>query len=247
MNAPLFVSHGSPMLVIEATPTTAFLRSLGDTLGKPKAVVAVSAHWETQAPMVGAAARPATIHDFRGFPRELFEMRYPAPGAPDIARQVAEATGAVLDTGRGLDHGIWCVAKLIWPDADIPIVPLSVQPGRDARWHYELGRKLKGLDVQILATGALTHNLSAYFGKDVDAPPAEWCMAFADWMAEAVEQGRLDDLLEWETLAPNALRNHPSPEHLLPLFVALGAGALPGTVLHRATEYGVLAMDAYAF
>lgn len=247
MTAPLFLSHGSPMLVIEATPTTAFLKSLGRTLGKPKAVLAVSAHWETQAPRIGAAPTPATIHDFRGFPRELYEMRYPAPGAPDVARQVAALTGADLDPGRGLDHGIWTVAMLMWPDADVPVVPFSVQPDRDARWHYELGRKLRGLDVQVLATGALTHNLSAYFGNDVDAPPVEWSAAFADWMAEAVEQGRVDDLLDWETKAPHALRNHPTPEHLLPLFVALGAGSVPGTVLHRATDYGVLAMDAYAF
>lgn len=246
--APLFVSHGSPMLVLEATPSTAFLKSLGERVGKPKAVVAVSAHWETQAPRVGAAAAPATIHDFRGFPQALFDMRYPAPGAPDLAARVAQATGAVLDGERGLDHGIWCVAKLMWPDADVPIVPLSVQPGRSAAEHYELGTRLRGLDALVLATGALTHNLRAYFGHSVDDRPEDWCVAFADWMAEAVAHNRVDDLLDWQAKAPFAARNHPTAEHLLPLFVALGAGQNgPGRVLHRATEYGVLAMDAYEF
>lgn len=249
--APLFLSHGSPMLVLQPTPTTAFLRALGDSIGRPKAVVAVSAHWETPIPSVGAAALPATIHDFHGFPRELYEMTYPAPGAPEVAERAAALLGAAIDPVRGLDHGIWSVASLMWPRADVPMVPLSVQPDAGPVAHFELGRSLRPLaddGVLILATGSLTHNLGAYRGHRRDDAPEPWAAGFADWLAENAAAGRVDDLLDYRRQAPFAERNHPTDEHLLPFFVALGAAPTGrAEAIHRAYEYGVLAMDAYAF
>jgi len=248
---PVFLSHGSPMLTLETTAATAFLRRLGDTIAKPSAVVVVSAHWPTERPVAGAAARPATIHDFYGFPSRLYQIRYPAPGAPDLARRVADLLGCGLDPGRGLDHGVWCPASLIWPDADLPIVPVSLQPALGPHHHYELGRALRPLaaeGVLVLGSGALTHNLRAYAGHQVDDPAEPWASAFADWSAAAVTEGRIEDLLAYRRQAPFAAQCHPTDEHLLPFFVALGASeAGLGTVLHRSMEYGVLAMDAYRF
>jgi 4,5-DOPA dioxygenase extradiol len=249
---PIFLSHGSPMLVLEATPTTEFLRTLGRGIGTPRAAIVVSAHWETARPAVGAAAAPTTIHDFFGFPQPLYDVRYPAPGAPELAARVAEQLDCAVDGNRGLDHGVWCPAALMWPEANVPIVPLSIQPRQDARHHYALGQRLRPLladgEVLLLASGALTHNLRAYFGRNVDDPAQPWVTAFADWIGEAATAGRTEDLLDWRDLAPHAADNHPTDEHLLPLFVALGASAGGrARVLHRAVEYGVLAMDAYAF
>ncbi len=249
--APIFLSHGSPLLVLEATATTAFLRGLGQRIGRPKAVLAVSAHWTTEQPRVGAAAQPRTIHDFAGFPAELSRLRYPAPGAPELARRAARLLDCPLDEARGLDHGIWCPASLIWPEADVPIVPLAVQPRRDPAHHYRLGQALRPLaedGVLILATGALTHNLGEYFHRRVDDPAETWATGFADWTAQALAEGRVMDLLDYRAQAPHAARNHPSDEHLLPLFTALGASASGRAVrLHSAVEYGVLAMDAFGF
>lgn len=239
------------MLVLEATATTAFLRDLGQRIAKPRAVLAVSAHWTTDQPRVGAAARPQTIHDFHGFPPELFRMTYPAPGEPELARQVAGLLGCEPDPVRGLDHGIWCPATLVWPQANVPIVPVAVQPSRDPAHHYRLGQALRPLaedGVLILATGALTHNLRECFRRQVTDPAEPWATAFADWMAQALADGRVDDLLDYRAQAPEAVRNHPTDEHLLPLFTALGASASGrATRLHRAMEYGVLSMDAFSF
>lgn len=249
---PLFISHGSPMLTLEDTAATDFLRQLGGRLERrPTAIVAVSAHWTTAGPMVGAAPAPATIHDFYGFPRQLYQRRYPAPGAPALARRIADLLGCAEDPERGLDHGIWCPASLIWPDADLPILPLSVQPRLDPRHHYRLGQRLRPMaaeGVLILATGSLTHNLAAYGRHALDDPAEPFAAAFADWFAAATGQGRLDDLLDYRRRAPHAADNHPTDEHLLPYFVALGAsGSDRGEVIHRSMEYGVIAMDAYEF
>jgi 4,5-DOPA dioxygenase extradiol len=254
MAAPsaLFVSHGSPMLLLETTPTTAFLRQLGQTLDRPAAVIAVSAHWNSVNPAVGGAAAPETIHDFSGFPPDLYARHYPAPGAPALARRVADLLGdaARLEPGRGLDHGIWSVASLLWPEADIPIVPMAVQPQLGPAHHHALGLRLRSLaaeGVLVLGSGSLTHNLAAYGGHGRDDPAEPWVTDFTGWVAGRIADAETDALLECRARAPHAARNHPTDEHLLPLFVALGAGGGHGTRLHHAVEYGVIAMDAYAF
>lgn len=255
MTASLYVSHGSPMILVEDSPAAGFLRGLGDSLPRPTAILAVSAHWPTRTPALTVAEPLDTIHDFYGFPEALYGFRYAPPTAGAVARQahglLAQAGLAPqLEDSRGLDHGAWVPLLLGWPQADIPVAALSVQPHLGPDHHYAVGQALRPLREQgvlILASGALTHNLRAYFteGRD-DGAAVPWASDFADWMADRVMAGDRAALLDYRAQAPFAVRNHPTDEHLLPLFVALGAGAAgPGTVLHRSLDRGVLAMDAY--
>jgi 4,5-DOPA dioxygenase extradiol len=227
----VFVSHGAPTLILQDTPARAFLASLGGLLPRPSAIVAVSAHWDTDVPAVSLARKPDTIHDFYGFPDALYRLRYAAPGAPDLAERVAKLTGAAHDPHRGLDHGAWVPAMLGWPEADIPIFQLSVQPDLGAAHHIALGRKL----------GIL---------RDVaNAEPEPWAREFDDWLAEAVESGDEAALADYRAQAPNARDAHPTDEHLLPLHVAYGAAGegARGRALHRGFTLGNLSMASYAF
>jgi 4,5-DOPA dioxygenase extradiol len=252
----VFLSHGSPLLTLEQGPARDFLDSLQDVLPRPKAILAVSAHWETQAPAVSLAKEPETIHDFYGFPQALYEQRYPAPGAPEMAERAAgllEAAGfeVTRDPGRGFDHGAWMPLYLGFPKAEIPMAQLSIQPERDPAYHAKLGAALKPLrdeGVLILATGAMTHNLREIDRRDVLGATPAWASDFADWMAEKTEAGDREALLAYRSRAPQAERAHPTDEHLLPFYVALGAGdSGQGRALHRSFTYGSIAMDAYAF
>lgn len=249
----LFVSHGSPMMVLEDTPARRFLQDLGKRVGKPKAVLAASAHWLTPTPAVGCAPWPDKINDMYGFPTELYRMAYAPPGAPEMAARAAALLGPATckDPSAGIDHGIWSVMSLLWPDADIPVAPLSVQPEADARHHYDLGQRLRPLvedGVLILGTGAATHNLEDYFRRQQGTPLEAAMAEFTDWLSDAVEAGRVEGLLEYRALAPHAVRAHPTDEHLLPLFTALGAAMEGrGTRLHHSMDSGILAMDAYGF
>jgi 4,5-DOPA dioxygenase extradiol len=221
-------------------------------------VVVVSAHWEDPVVAVSAAAEPATIHDFRGFPPELYRIRYPAPGAPALAGEIAALVAAAglpvrVDPDRGLDHGAWVPMALLYPDADIPALQVSVNPQGGPDWHLRLGRALRPLrerGAMILASGNLTHNLRElrWDGAGGAATP-DWVSAFEAWMAEAIEQGRAADLVDYRRLAPHAARNHPTEEHLLPLFAAVGSGleGVAGRRVHASHTFGVLAMDCYAF
>lgn len=252
----LFISHGSPMLALEDAPTTRFLRRIATEFSKPDAILIASAHWETGEPMVTGSAHPETIHDFQGFPKELYALRYLAPGNPLLAGRVQSLLAAAgfkasIDSVRGLDHGAWNPLLLMYPQADIPVIELSVQSARDARWHYRIGQTLAQLreeNVLIIGTGNLTHNLyEAFRGHHSETPP--WVTEFAAWVAEHVAKGDVASLLDWQSLAPHALKNHPTPEHFLPFFVALGAAGIPlrAKHLHEDMALGVLAMDAYAF
>lgn len=253
----LFMSHGAPTLAIERTPAHRFLRTLGAKLPAPRAVVVASAHWETPQPAVTGAATPGTIHDFHGFPSALYQLRYPAPGDPTLAARVAELVRdagwqPTVDSVRGLDHGAWVPLSLVWPDARIPVVQLSLIAGGDAATHYRLGAALAPLrddGVLVVGTGGITHNLRAFRGQAVDADPPAEVVEFAEWIAYGLQAREHDELMDWEARAPSAGYNHPTPEHLLPLFVALGAAG-PGAAaapLFRGYEYGVLAMDAWRF
>lgn len=255
MLAPIFVSHGSPTLLFDDVPARDFLRELGRTLPRPKAILVVSAHWETHVPALNAVEVNETIHDFGGFPQILFEQRYPAPGAPALAERIAgliRAAGlpAGIDTARGLDHGAWVPLKLMYPAHDIPVLQLSVQTALGPLHHLKLGEALRPLadeGVLILASGSFTHDLRSVAWRGANAEPA-WVREFADWMVQALAEGRKDDLVNYRRLAPNAARNHPTEEHLLPLFVALGAGAgAQAAHLHQSLTFSVLRMDAYAF
>ncbi|MBO0661492.1 dioxygenase [Jiella sp. MQZ9-1] len=258
----LFISHGSPDIAIADTPASRFLRGLSQDLPRPRAILVASAHFEaTGGVFVTGDARPQTIHDFGGFARELYEMAYPAPGDPALAAEIAgllQGAGfnAAVAERRGFDHGAWIPLCLAYPQADIPVLEISVDPTRDAAYHYRLGQALGGLaerDVLIVGSGSLTHNLREAFarvkvGQRAAAVP-EWVGAFADWMGRKLVEGDLDALLDYRRQAPFAAENHPSDEHLMPLYVALGAAgaAVSATMLHQSRDFGVLAMETFAF
>ncbi|MFN4225245.1 MAG: DODA-type extradiol aromatic ring-opening family dioxygenase [Hyphomonas sp.] len=254
MLAPVFVSHGSPTLLFDDVPARAFLRTLGPSLPRPKAILVVSAHWETDIPAVNAVAVNETIHDFSGFPQILFDQRYPAPGDPALAGRIADLIRAggfpvEIDTVRGLDHGAWVPLKLMYPANDIPVLQLSVQTHLGPAHHLRLGEALRPLAAEgilILASGSFTHDLRSVDWRGNNVAP-DWVTEFADWMTQALAEGRVDDLVNYRRLAPHAERNHPTEEHILPLFVALGAGAAQTRMLHTSLTFSVLRMDAYAF
>jgi 4,5-DOPA dioxygenase extradiol len=254
MHPTLFLSHGAPTLAISGSDAANFLGELGRALARPKAILVASAHWETDRLAVSGPKLNETIHDFRGFPPELHARRYPAPGAPDLARRVQDLLGAeglslAIDAARGLDHGAWVPLSLIYPQADIPVAQISVQPQRGAAWADQVGRALRPLreDVLIVGSGSFTHDLGRFRGQALDAPAPPDVTAFAQWADKALVEGRRDDLLAYRERAPFARENHPTEEHLLPLFVALGAGGERVEKLHQSTEFGILYMNAYAF
>jgi 4,5-DOPA dioxygenase extradiol len=253
----LFVSHGSPTLPLERGPAVDFLRSLGSELGRPEAILSVSAHWDTERPAVSAAKNPETIYDFHGFPPELYRLRYPAPGAPQLAKRVsgllqAKGLKTDIDPGRGLDHGAWTSLWLMYPEADIPVTQLSIQSHLGPAHHVKLGEALRPLrdeGVLIMASGGATHNLRELSIQRGNPVPQQWTVEFNEWLADALLDRHTQDLVSYRTKAPHAVRNHPTDEHLIPLFVAVGAGDPGGRTerLHNSISSGVISMDAYRF
>ncbi len=253
----VFVSHGAPSLLLEPGPSHTFLQSLGGLVPRPKAVVCISAHWDTTRPALTGHAAPDTVHDFYGFPAPLYDVRYPCPGdallaAALRARLAQNGLEADIHATHGLDHGAWVPLTLMYPAADIPVIQLSVQTSDNAAHHLRLGRALQPLrdeGVLILASGGATHNLREAGRYALDAPPPAYASEFDAWLQQAVEAGDEAALLDYTHRAPHALRNHPTAEHLLPLFVALGAGGagVTGRRLHHGYTYGILSMAAYAW
>jgi len=268
----LFISHGSPTVLFDDDAAHRFLFGLAADLPKPKAILVISAHWETSIPTVSMAENPETIHDFGGFARSLYEAQYPAPGAPVLAEWAARLLeGAGFEVGRdlkrGLDHGAWVPLKLMYPDAAIPVTQLSIQTRLGPKHHLALGQALAPLrdeGVLIVASGSATHNLQAVFRTHftLDAPVPDWVAAFAAWLAQTLEGGDVDALLDYRARAPYASENHPTEDHILPLFVALGAaggaatkgaagkmvkGATKARRIHASFSFGALAMDVYRF
>lgn len=250
---PIFISHGSPMLMLEPGRAGPAWQALAQELPRPRAILAVSAHWNTRAPAVSATARPETIHDFYGFPAPLYELAYPAPGAPDLAAEVAALLPEIaIDRSRGLDHGAWSPLRFMYPVADIPVIQLAVMPRAGADAHYQLGQKLQPLTgdgVLILASGGLTHNLGEVMFDAADGEALPHVAEFRDWFAAALARRDLPALLDWRRQAPHAARAHPSPEHLLPLYVALGAAGenAAAQIVYRDYQLGALALDAVVF
>ena len=253
----LFLSHGAPTLPLTDTPARSFLSQFGGMLARPKAILVISAHWETQAPTISAVDRNETIHDFGGFPRALYELQYPAPGSPAVAARVSDLLRASgidcgIDRSRGLDHGAWVPLLLMYPQADIPVLQLSVQPHLGPLHHLLMGRALAALrqeGVLIIGSGSLTHDLSEFRGHGPNDAAPDWVNAFADWFHAALTAGRTEDLLDYRRQAPFAVKNHPSEEHLLPLYAALGAAGESARAerLHASATYSILRMDVYAF
>jgi 4,5-DOPA dioxygenase extradiol len=252
----IFVSHGAPTLPLDACPAREFLKGLGATIERPKAILVVSAHWETEAPAVNSVDTNATIHDFYGFPEPLYRIAYPAPGSAALAeRTQALLTEARIPAGvdreRGLDHGAWVPLMLMYPEADIPALQLSIQTRAGAEYHLKLGRALTPLraeGVLILGSGGFVHNLRTLARGQIEPEPG-WAHQFAGWIDGALMEGRTAHLVRYRDLAPYAVQAHPTEDHFLPLFVALGAGGQRSTPkhLHQSTTFGSLRMDAYAF
>lgn len=256
----LFVSHGAPTIVIDDSPARHFLAGLASRLpAQLGAIVMISAHHDEPLASVTSAEYPGTIHDFGGFPNELCRMRYPAPGSPELAQRIARILGDAgitnrLDPERGFDHGTWTPLILAWPEADIPVVQVSINSRATPDYHYRLGQALEPLrddNILVIGSGAITHNLHAFFrgGYAADAPAQPWVTDFLGWLDRQLIAGSHDAVLGAIGQAPHGSDNHPTMDHILPLFVALGAGGLEGkaTKMHASVEYGVLAMDAWRF
>jgi 4,5-DOPA dioxygenase extradiol len=257
---PIFVSHGAPTLAAPRLPGEAELArrlaEVGRTMPRPRAVVVASAHWSTADPRIGGAERPATIHDYSGFPEDLYRLAYPAPGALDVARRTTDLLSEVgfsvaMVPAQGLDHGMWVPLRHLFPEADLPVVPLSIQAHLDPAHHLVLGRALQPLTregVLVLGSGGAVHNLRALAWQG-EGETESWARGFDDWLAEALTAGRLEDAVAVGLKAPDFKRAHPTTEHLLPLYVALGAAGAKarGEALHRGFALGNLSLAAYRF
>ncbi|EXF92627.1 catalytic LigB subunit of aromatic ring-opening dioxygenase [Pseudomonas fluorescens HK44] len=250
----LFISHGSPMLALEPGASGPALARLASELPKPKAIVIVSAHWESQDLRVGSAEQPETWHDFGGFPAALFAVQYPAPGQPELAAQVAgllDADGlpAQLDSQRPLDHGVWVPLSLMYPRADIPVVQVSLPSRLGPALQTRVGRALSSLREQgvlLIGSGSITHNLRELDWHAGPESVEPWAKAFRDWMIEKLAANDEVALHDYRQQAPNAVRSHPSDEHLLPLYFARGAGG-DFSIAHEGFTMGALGMDIYRF
>ncbi|WP_300573211.1 4,5-DOPA dioxygenase extradiol [Phenylobacterium sp.] len=230
----VFFGHGSPMIAIETNDTTAAWAAIGESIGKPRAILCVSAHWLTRGVGVTAMAQPRTIHDFgASFPQALFNVQYPAPGDPGLARRVAELLAPLpvaQDEGWGLDHGTWSVLCKAYPKADVPVVQLSMDASKPPAWHYEMGRKLAPLrdeGVLIVATGNIVHNLPAMDWGARHRPAFDWAAAFNDHIKAAIAQDEPQAAVAYEAFGEAASRSVPTPDHYWPLLYALGA-RMPG-------------------
>lgn len=252
----VFLSHGAPTIAVEDVSETRAWAALAKELPQPREILVVSAHWDTPQPAVSAAARPETIHDFFGFPPQLYEERYPAPGAPTLAGRVVERLAAArlaceVDPDRGLDHGAWVPLKWMYPGADIPVTQLSVQSRQGPRHHHALGRALAPLrdeGVLILASGGIVHNLRELeWHLRGSREPMQWARDFNEWIAARVKAQALDELLDYRARAPSASRSHPTEEHFDPFFTAMGAGDFPARRLELGFDLGSLGMDGYVF
>ena len=272
MNTPprmptLYIPHGAgPCFFMDWNPadawdkTAAYLRSIASSLPtRPQAIVLVTAHWLGAQPCMSSAARPGMLFDYYGFPPHTYELSYPAPGAPALAERarglLADAgIAAAVDTQRGYDHGTFIPLMVAFPDADVPVLQVSLLGSLDAQAHIGYGQALAPLrdeGVLILGSGSATHNLADFRGgRTLNEPPRGYVKPFDDWLVQTVEAGDEKGLAGYER-APEGRRNHPTPEHFLPIFVpfgaALAAGDGKGRALHRSYTYGVLAMTAFAW
>ena len=258
-----FISHGAPDLVLHPSEAADFMRSFGLGGHKPRAILMVSAHFLADHPMLTADPKPDMIYDFGGFDPALRQIVFTAPGAPDVAQEAVEALRAAgfsaqLEHHRGFDHGTWVQLVLMHPRADIPVVQLSVNPHAGPEWHYRLGQALAplaGSGVLVIGSGAATHNLRELFGNyyPLEAPAPDWVKEFGEWLDERIVAGDRDALIHYRSQAPYGRENHPTEEHLLPLYVAMGAACdgagdpVYGERIHTSHQYGVLMMDCYRF
>ena len=252
----LFVGHGSPMISIQNNRYTKAWKEIGERLSKPSAILMVSAHWYVSETAVTVGTSPRTIYDFYGFPDELYQIQYPAPGDPALAQRVKELLSPInveQDDNWGLDHGAWAVLKHMYPNADIPVVQISINSNAPAQLHYDIGQKLTELrneNVMIIGSGNIAHNLRKYTGDDSTANPLVWAQRFEDKVKELTISKDHKSLIEFENLGSDAALSIPTPEHFLPLLYVLGAslpndkisfpidGVIGGSISMLAIEFG---------
>lgn len=249
----LFISHGSPMLTINPEQVGPALQRLSLNLPKPQAIIVMSAHWESQALEVSTATRPDTWHDFRGFPAELYEIRYPAPGAPEIAEQILQRfnqTGlaAHANSSRPRDHGVWMPLLHLYPEADIPVIEISLPMHMSSQEIYQIGQCLaefRQQQILLIGSGSITHNLRelAWDGRPAQVP--EWASTFRNYVVHKLQHHDIDAVLDWQNI-PFVARNHPTIEHFAPLFFAMGTGPR-FSIVHSSFSMGALGMDIYRF
>ena len=261
MQPSLFISHGSPMMLVQDSELRDFLCGLGDTLnaayGRPDAILIASAHWLTPRPAVGGAGALETIYDFYGFPEAMYKITYTPPGAPELAVRASAALAEVgiepeHDKVRGLDHGAWVPLRYMYPDADIPVAQVSVQPHLGPAHHLALGSALKAMgaaNILVIGSGNLTHNLGEMGRARGDDAPADWAVDFAEWVKSALDEGRSAELINYLRHAPDGRRAHPTDEHFLPLFLAMGAcgEAVRPARIHTSYTGGAVCNDCYQF
>jgi 4,5-DOPA dioxygenase extradiol len=233
MQPAVFFGHGNPMNAIQNNSYTDAWQRIGQTMPRPKAILSISAHWYVAGTGVTIAPAPRTIHDFGGFPQELYLLQYPAPGDPDLARTVQKLLAPMdvkLDGAWGLDHGTWSVLRHVYPDADVPIVQLSIDNTKSASFHFEIGSKLAPLraaGILIIGSGNVVHNLHAYAWGRNNPGPLDWAIRFEGDAKRMILAGKYGSLVNYEALGPDAALSIPTPDHYLPLLYVLGA-AQPG-------------------
>jgi 4,5-DOPA dioxygenase extradiol len=245
----VFTGHGSPMNAVEENRFSKGWEALGRELPRPKAILAVSSHWVTDGVRLSPAEKPRMVYDMYGFPEALYEVQYPAPGAPALARRAAELLGGRLDDSWGLDHGVWSVLRRMFPDAGIPVVEMSVDAGAAPEDWFKMGQKLRPLreeGVLLLASGNVVHNLSLL---DWDRPDGyAWADAFDAWVRDRILNGRYGEVLRWQDAGESAAKAFHTPEHFAPLLVALGAAEGDSVkTRNEARTMGSLSMTCYLF
>lgn len=256
MNQSIFVAHGAPTLVFENNQYTKYLKQYAKTINKPKAIVIFSAHWESGTQLIGAMKPYDMIYDFYGFPKELYEVNYLASSDTILAKKIQSILkqnniDSKLDFSRGIDHGSWSVLKLMFPNIDIPVITMSVNPNLSNKSQYEIGKALAPLkdeDILIIASGGIVHNLGMvdfYKENSIDS----WALDFSNWIKKTIEKWDTDKLFKYESLAANASLAVPRNEHFIPLLIAMGAGdySKDGKSLISTFQYSNLALDLFRF
>ena len=223
----IFFGHGNPMNALERNSWTAGWAKISETIPRPQAILCISAHWYIPTIAVTAMEHPRTIHDFGGFPKQLFEVQYPAAGSPELAERVTDLLGVDVTrdtTGWGLDHGTWSVLCHVYPNADVPVVQLSIEETQPPQWHFQLAQRLRPLrdeDVLIIGSGNLVHNLHAYAWGDTAREPFDWALQFEQTARDLISTGDFTPLANYEQMGKDALLSAPTPEHFLPLLYVL--------------------------
>lgn len=254
----LFVPHGAPTFALRPGAAGAALVDLAQTLGRPKSIVVVSPHWETQEPRVGSATDLKTIYDFGGFPDALYTLKYAAHSDLQLAQRVAQclqSTGypAHIDTHRGLDHGAWVPLRMMYPAANIPVIPLSIKPYGGAAYHYALGQALSPLSAEgflIIGTGSITHNLRDHMVCVHNGlPTPDYVPRFANWIEDQIKMNNINGLIDYRNTSADASQAHPTEDHFMPFFAALGAAGndAKATRFYAGGDDLVIAMDGYRF